>query len=166
MFMGFFYKRQKQPIQDIITNVFRSGDYVVTVHYKKEAGIVPHKKHLAEVIESLEKGYQAKNKGLIFAGTADTQAVRLVVNADVKPVELLEMLWNDMDCLQINLLVTTSWEGILMAAEEMSKGAEYIAVSKIAGKISRMWRENAGEGLKQKNRFMLKNTCASSGGTE
>lgn len=141
MFMGFFYKRQKQPIQDIITNVFRSGDYVVTVHYKKEAGIMPHKKHLAEVIDCLKKGYQAKNKGLIFAGVADTQAVRLVVNADVDPIELLEMLWNDMDCVQINLLVTTSRKGILMAAEGMSKSTRYIAVSKIAGKISRLWRE-------------------------
>lgn len=129
----------KQPIQDIITNVFRSGDYVVTVHYKE--GAMPHKKHLAEVIESLEKGYRAKNKGLIFAGTADTQAVRLVVNADVEPIELLEMLWSDMDCVQINLLATTSWKEILMAAEEMSKNTVYIAVSKIAGKISRMWRE-------------------------
>lgn len=141
MFMGFFHKRQNQQIQDIITNVFRSGDYVVTVHYKKEAHTKFHEKHLAEVINCLKKGYQTKNKGLIFAGVADTQAVRLVVNADVDPIELLEMLWNDMDCVQINLLVTTSRKGILMAAEEMSKGAGYIAVSKIAEKISRLWRE-------------------------
>lgn len=141
MFMGFFYKRQKQQIQDIITNVFRSGDYVVTVHYKKEAGTMSSKKHLADIINCLEKGYHRQSKGLIFAGVADTQAVRLVINADVEPIELLEMLWSDMDCVQINLLVTTSWKGILMAAEEISKNTGYTAVSKIAGKISRMWRE-------------------------
>lgn len=139
--MGFFYKRQKQRIQDIITNVFRSGDYVVTIHYKKEAGTMPNKKHLADIINCLEKGYHRQCKGLIFAGVADTQAVRLVINADVSLMELLEMLWSDMDCVQINLLATTSWKGILMAAEEMSKNTGYIAVSKIAGKISRMWRE-------------------------
>ncbi len=138
MFKRFFYKAQ---VKNIITNVFRSGDYVVTVHYRKETGIMPNKKHLEDIINCLEKGYQKKNKGLIFAGVADTQAVKLVVNADVDSIELLEMLWNDMDCVQINLLVITSWEGILMAAEEMSKGAGYIAVSEIAGKISRMWRE-------------------------
>lgn len=141
MFMGFFYKRQKQSIQDIITNVFRSGDYVVTVHYKKEAGTMSHKKHLEDVINCLEKGYHEQNKGLIFAGVADTQAVRLVVNADVSLMELLKMLWSDMDCVQINLLATTSWKEILMVAEEISKNTGYIAVSKIAGKISQLWRE-------------------------
>lgn len=139
--MRFFHKRQNQQIQDIITNVFRSGDYVVTVHYKKEVGTKFHEKHLAEVTNCLKKGYQAKNKGLIFAGVADTQAVKIVINADVDPIELLEMLWNDMDCIQINLLVTTSWKGILVAAEEMSKSPRYIAMSKIAGKISQLWRE-------------------------
>lgn len=140
-FKRFFYKVQKGQVKNIITNVFRSGDYVVTVHYKKEDGIKFHEKHLAEVINCLKKGYQAKNKGLIFAGVADTQAVKIVINADVDPIELLEMLWNDMDCIQINLLVTTSWKGILIAAEEISKNTGYIAVSKIAGKISRLWQE-------------------------
>lgn len=141
MFMRFFYKRQKQRIQDIITNVFRSGDYVITVHYKKQDGTIFHKKYLTDIISRLEKGYHEQNKGLIFAGVADTQAVKLVVNADVSPMELLEMLWSGMDCIQINLLVTTSWKGILMAAEEMSKNTGYTTVSKIAGKISRLWRE-------------------------
>ncbi len=142
MFMGFFYKRQNQRIQNIITNVFRSGDYVITVHYKKQNSAVFHKKYLTDIINRLEKGYQKKNKGLIFAGIADTQAVRLVVNADVDPIEVLEMLWSDMDCVQINLLVTTSEKGIQMVTEEILKDTgKYIVVSKVAGKINRLWRE-------------------------
>lgn len=101
-----------------------------------------HDKHLADVISRLEKGYQKKNKGLIFVGATDTTAVRLVVNGDITLIELIELLWEDMDCIQINILVTTSKEGIRLAAEDMLKDTrKYIVVSEIAGKISRLWQE-------------------------
>lgn len=142
--MRFFDKTQDGQIEDIIMNVFRSGDYAITVHYKKEDNTVFHDKHLADIISRLEKGYQEKNKGLIFVGVADTTAVRLVVNGDIDPIELIELLWDDMDCVQINILVTTTKKGIRLAAEDMLKDTrKYIVVSKIAGKINRMWQKAA-----------------------
>jgi len=140
--MGFFNKAQDEQVKDIITNVFRPGDYVVTVYYGKKAGIIFHDKHLMEITSRLEKGYQEKGKGFIFAGAADTGAVRLAVNADITPIEIAGLLWDDIDCLQISVLETTTQEDIQRAAEDMLKDEKkYIVVSEIAGKIGRMWRE-------------------------
>ncbi|MFG6379167.1 MAG: hypothetical protein K1W19_12770 [Lachnospiraceae bacterium] len=140
--MRLFYKTQDEQIKNIIMNVFRSGDYAITVHYGKKNNMIFHDKHLADVISRLEKGYQKKNKGLIFVGATDATAVRLVVNGDITLIELIELLWEDMDCIQINILVTTSKEGIRLAAEDMLKDTrKYIVVSEIAGKISRLWQE-------------------------
>lgn len=140
--MRFFYKMQDSRIKSIIRDVFRSGDYMVTVHYLEKNKVIFQSKHLTDIINRLKRGYHEKDRGLIYVGAADTKTVKLIVNADIAPIELIELLWDIEGCAQINVLVTTSKEGILMIAENLVKGTKkYIVVSKTAKKISRLWRE-------------------------
>jgi len=114
--MRFFYKAQDSQIKKIITDIFHSRDYIITVRYQKSKGKFWDRR-MTNIINSLKKGYQEKEKGLIFVGAADTEAAKLIVNADIAPLELIELLWDMKDYTLISITETTSQKGMCLAAE-------------------------------------------------